>query len=75
MHFVYQRIYLPNVGKYYCVTNKEQHDLSSKYPQLNIVTELNLLKDKLSNSNKRLSATKMKLFIEDYLNGASDTRS
>ena len=76
MVLVYARKYLQMKGKSYCVTNKEQHDLSKKFPGSDVVKSLDDLIAYLeAHQEKRpSSATKAKQLIDLWFSGASATR-
>ena len=76
MPIVYSRKYLPMNGRFYCVTNKEQHDLAKKFPGCEVEWCLKELVTYLENNpeSQPVSATKSKNLIRLWFSGASATR-
>jgi hypothetical protein len=76
MPIVYSRKYLPMNGRFYCVTNQEQHDLAKKFPGCEVEWCLKELESYLvaNPESQQRSATKTKNLIRMWFSGASATR-
>jgi len=76
MPIVYPRKYLPMNGRFYCVTNKEQHDLAKEFPECEVELCLLELQSYLDDHPDMQPATgnKAKALIQAWFSGASATR-
>jgi hypothetical protein len=76
MPIVYQRKYLPMKGRFYCVTNKEQHYLAKEFPGCEVEWCLSELAKHLDNNPdvQPVTGNKAKALIRLWFSGASATR-